>query len=311
MLVSPEATEQPQADLGSTINALVSATPPNVTLTRTDYQHQIYHQNSQMGPHYGTNKITTSQQNPMLSRQLSVAGSGGYSRGGGAGGHSAAALHTPMTPAPPPSTPQPYHRPPHQPHAPHAPHAPHQPHAPHAPHAPLAPRPHLVGGYYEEGGAGAAGYCGDYARCTPLAPHVPHAQHAPHASHAPHAPHPPLDHQHACAGSGAGAAGTSEYVRNELRAVVGARSARPDLHPLQPPDMDSLMSFDMTPPGGGSVVGGRASSASTNSWESQQSTPSTTEAGSAEAAAGGDEARAAAGAGQEAKASLLQKLLSQ
>ncbi|XP_026746437.1 nuclear receptor coactivator 2-like [Trichoplusia ni] len=143
MLVSPEATEQPQADLGSTINALVSATPPNVTLTRTDYQHQIYHQNSQMGPHYGTNKITTSQQNPMLSRQLSVAGSGGYSRGGGAGGHSAAALHTPMTPAPPPSTPQPYHRPPHQPHAPHAPHAPHQPHAPHAPHAPLAPRPHL------------------------------------------------------------------------------------------------------------------------------------------------------------------------
>lgn len=38
---------------------------------------------------------------------------------------------------------------------------------------------------------------------------------------------------------------------------------------------------------------------------------STTEAGSAEAAAGGDEARAAAGAGQEAKASLLQKLLSQ
>lgn len=51
------------------------------------------------------------------------------------------------------------------------------------------------------------------------------------------------------AGSGAGAAGTSEYVRNELRAVVGARSARPDLHPLQPPDMDSLMSFDMTPPG--------------------------------------------------------------
>lgn len=43
--------------------------------------------------------------------------------------------------------------------------------------------------------------------------------------------------------------GTSEYVRNELRAVVGARSARPDLHPLQPPDMENLMSFDMSAPG--------------------------------------------------------------
>uniref|UniRef100_A0A2A4JZ97 Uncharacterized protein n=1 Tax=Heliothis virescens TaxID=7102 RepID=A0A2A4JZ97_HELVI len=74
------------------------------------------------------------------------------------------------------------------------------------------------------------------------------------------------------AGGVGGAGGTSEYVRNELRAVVGAR-ARPELHALQPPDMDSLMSYDMTPPGGGSVVGGRASSASTNSWESQQSTP--------------------------------------
>ncbi|XP_047042032.1 nuclear receptor coactivator 2-like isoform X3 [Helicoverpa zea] len=227
MLVSPEAAEQPQADLGSTINALVSATPPNVALTRTDYHHQMYHQNNQMGPNYGTNKITTSQQNPMLSRQLSVAGSGAYSHSGGVSTHTAAALHTPMTPA------QPYHRP---------------------------PRPHL--------GAGNGG-------------------------------------------GGAGAGGTSEYVRNELRAVVGAR-ARPELHALQPPDMDALVAYDITPPGGGSVVGGRASSASTNSWESQQSTPSTTEAGSAEAAraAGGDEARAA-GAGAASKASLLQKLLSQ
>lgn len=49
--------------------------------------------------------------------------------------------------------------------------------------------------------------------------------------------------------AGGGAGGTSEYVRNELRAVVGARSARPDLHPLQPPDMDQLMSFDIAPPG--------------------------------------------------------------
>lgn len=53
---------------------------------------------------------------------------------------------------------------------------------------------------------------------------------------------------------GPGAGGTSEYVRNELRAVVGARSARPELHPLQPPDMDSLMSFDMTPPGSYSFI---------------------------------------------------------
>lgn len=164
MLVSPEAAEQPQADLGSTINALVSATPPNVALTRTDYHHQMYHQNNQMGPNYGTNKITTSQQNPMLSRQLSVAGSGAYSHSGGVSTHTAAALHTPMTPA------QPYHRP---------------------------PRPHL--------GAGNGG-------------------------------------------GGAGAGGTSEYVRNELRAVVGAR-ARPELHALQPPDMDALVAYDITPPG--------------------------------------------------------------
>lgn len=51
------------------------------------------------------------------------------------------------------------------------------------------------------------------------------------------------------AGGGAGAAaggGTSEYVRNELRAVVGARSARPDLQPqMQSPDLDPLMTFDM------------------------------------------------------------------
>lgn len=51
-------------------------------------------------------------------------------------------------------------------------------------------------------------------------------------------------------GVGVGSSGgTSEYVRNELRAVVGARSARPDLHPLQPPDMDNLMTFDMSAPG--------------------------------------------------------------
>lgn len=54
-----------------------------------------------------------------------------------------------------------------------------------------------VGGYYEEGGAGA-GYCGEYARCGPLPPHASHASHAPHATHAPHPPHPTLDHQHAC-----------------------------------------------------------------------------------------------------------------
>lgn len=51
------------------------------------------------------------------------------------------------------------------------------------------------------------------------------------------------------AGVAAGGAGTSEYVRNELRAVVGARSARPELHPLQPPDIDPLMTFDMPTPG--------------------------------------------------------------
>lgn len=49
-------------------------------------------------------------------------------------------------------------------------------------------------------------------------------------------------------GAGAGAGGTSEYVRNELRAVVGARSARPDLHQMQPPDLD-LMTFDISAPG--------------------------------------------------------------
>ncbi|RVE48635.1 hypothetical protein evm_006706, partial [Chilo suppressalis] len=219
MLVSPEAAEQPQQDLGSTINALVSGTPPNVALTRTDYQ-RLYHPTNQMGSNYGTNKITTSQQNPMLSRQLSGSGSSGYS-------HSvamASGVHTPMTPQ--------YHR---------------------------APRPQLVGGYYEDGG-----YCGEYARRTP------HAH--PHA-------HPTHDTQLPCAGNGGGVVGgggggTSEYVRNELRAVVGARSARPDLQPqLQPPDLDQLMTFDMTTSGGGSVVGARASSTSANTWESQQSTP--------------------------------------
>lgn len=44
--------------------------------------------------------------------------------------------------------------------------------------------------------------------------------------------------------------GTSEYVRNELRAAVEARSVRaPDLHNLQPPELDSLVTFDMTPSG--------------------------------------------------------------
>lgn len=52
------------------------------------------------------------------------------------------------------------------------------------------------------------------------------------------------------AGGAGGAGGTSEYVRNELRAVVGARSARPDLQPqLQPPDLDPLMTFDMSTSG--------------------------------------------------------------
>lgn len=41
-----QAAEQPQPDLGSTINALVSATPPNVALTRNDYHH-LYHQPSE------------------------------------------------------------------------------------------------------------------------------------------------------------------------------------------------------------------------------------------------------------------------
>ncbi|CAH0748970.1 unnamed protein product [Diatraea saccharalis] len=199
MLVSPEAAEQPQQDLGSTINALVSGTPPNVALTRTDYQ-RLYHPTNQMGSNYGSNKITTSQQNPMLSRQLSGSGSSGYS-------HSVAmaSVHTPMTPQ--------YHR---------------------------AQRPQLVGGYYEDGG-----YCGEYARRTPL----PHAH-----AHA----HPTHDTQLPCAGNGggvvgaggSGGGGTSEYVRNELRAVVGARSARPDLQPqLQPPDLDQLMTFDMSTAG--------------------------------------------------------------
>lgn len=38
-----QAAEQPQADLGSTINALVSATPPNVALKRTDFHHLYHH----------------------------------------------------------------------------------------------------------------------------------------------------------------------------------------------------------------------------------------------------------------------------
>lgn len=47
---------------------------------------------------------------------------------------------------------------------------------------------------------------------------------------------------------GGGAGGSSEYVRNELRAVVDARAARPVLHTLQPPDLD-LVGFDMPTPG--------------------------------------------------------------
>lgn len=50
-------------------------------------------------------------------------------------------------------------------------------------------------------------------------------------------------------GAGASAGGTSEYVRNELRAVVGARSARPDLHAAHQ-DLDPLMTFDMNTPSG-------------------------------------------------------------
>ncbi|XP_060803001.1 transcription initiation factor TFIID subunit 4 isoform X2 [Amyelois transitella] len=254
MLVSPEAAEQPQADLGSTINALVSETPPNVALTRTDYHH-LYHQSNQMGSNYGTNKITSSQQNPMLSRQLSGSGAG-YAP------HSAAALHTPLS-APPP--PQPYLR---------------------------APRPHLVGGYYEDGAS--AGYCGDFARRPPLHHHAP----MPHAHHEP--PLPCASNNGGAAGGGAVASGTSEYVRNELRAVVGAR-----LHPPLQSDLDPLMTFDISTSGGGS--GGPAPA---GSWE-PQTTPNTTEAVTAEAgsaaAAGGDETAAEA----KASASLLQKLLSQ
>lgn len=48
-----QAAEQPQADLGSTINALVSATPPNVALTRTDFHH-LYHQSEWFKPYFGT-----------------------------------------------------------------------------------------------------------------------------------------------------------------------------------------------------------------------------------------------------------------
>lgn len=48
---------------------------------------------------------------------------------------------------------------------------------------------------------------------------------------------------------GAAGGGTSEYVRNELRAVVGARSARPELHTLHAPDLDPLLNFDMPAPG--------------------------------------------------------------
>lgn len=143
-----------------------------------------------MGPNYGTNKITTSQQNPMLSRQLSVSGAG-YSHG--------AALHTPGA--------QPYHR---------------------------APRPHLGAG--NGGGVSGAGNVGGVGGVSGVGG--------------------------VGVVGGGGAGGASEFVRNELRNMVSR--ARPDLHPLQPPDMDPLMSFDMTPPeyyggglGGGGVGGGR------------------------------------------------------
>lgn len=49
--------------------------------------------------------------------------------------------------------------------------------------------------------------------------------------------------------SGAAGGGTSEYVRNQLRAVVGARPARPDMHTLHAPDLDPLLNFDMSAPG--------------------------------------------------------------
>ncbi|XP_050670136.1 uncharacterized protein LOC126968945 [Leptidea sinapis] len=169
MLVSPEAAEQPQSDLGSTINALVSGTPPNVAVTQLlpspDF-HRLYHPAGQMNASYGTttNKIVTSQHNPMINmnRQMHNAG-GGYVSG-------VAALHTPHTPV----TPQPYHR---------------------------APRPHLgLGGSASAGGAG-----------------------------------------------GVSGGGTSEYVRNELRAVVGAR-ARPDGLALRAADLDSLLPYDMAAP---------------------------------------------------------------
>lgn len=50
-------------------------------------------------------------------------------------------------------------------------------------------------------------------------------------------------------GAGGAAGGTSEYVRNELRAVVGARAARPDLPAMHAPDLDPLLTFDMPAPG--------------------------------------------------------------
>ncbi|XP_047987922.1 uncharacterized protein LOC125227614 isoform X3 [Leguminivora glycinivorella] len=232
MLVSREAAEQPQADLGS---ALVTGAPPNVTLQRTPDYHRLYiSPTNQLGSNYGTNKITSTQQNPMLSQQLT-----GSRYSAALAAHSAAALHTPMSQ-------QPYHR---------------------------APRPQTMGGYYDEG----VGYCGEYAHAR-RPPHASHAPHGPHGSHPPHGPHapmsphtphqvhpPPHDQVLSCAGggglggvsgagaasahgagAGAGAGGTSEYVRNELRAVVGARSARPDLHPHLAPDHDPLMSFDMS-----------------------------------------------------------------
>ncbi|GBP73841.1 hypothetical protein EVAR_86361_1 [Eumeta japonica] len=301
LLVPPEAAEQPQTDLGSTINTLA---PPNVSLTRTDYHH-LYHPTNQIGSTYGTNKIAAPQQNPMLSRQLS----GGYTAvnsgggvgvgvgvaGGGAGAgavgalaHRPAALHTPLTP--------------------------HPQHPPHPPHQPLLN--YHLGGYYEDG---AGGYCPEYSRRAPL-PH--HDVAALSCEYRADERSDHLAHRHACprhrersgsavvSGTGAGApaggasaaagsgSATSEFVRNELRAVVGARS-RSELHaPLPQPDLESLgMGFDIAPGtanlsalnigigcvgesvvyvvpylGGGGVVGGRTTTATPKPWESHHTT---------------------------------------
>ncbi|VVC96712.1 unnamed protein product, partial [Leptidea sinapis] len=148
MLVSPEAAEQPQSDLGSTINALVSGTPPNVAVTQLlpspDF-HRLYHPAGQMNASYGTttNKIVTSQHNPMINmnRQMHI--------------FKLRYIVTFVC---------------------------------------------IIGGSASAGGAAGAG--------------------------------------------GVSGGGTSEYVRNELRAVVGAR-ARPDGLALRAADLDALLPYDM------------------------------------------------------------------